>query len=35
MAVDLLPDDEQGQMNGMMWGSKLVGKAGGAWAFPT
>ena len=32
MAVDLLPDDEQGQMNGMMWGSKLVGKAGGAWA---
>jgi len=32
MAVDLLPPDEQGQMNGMMWGSKLVGKAGGAWA---
>jgi len=32
MAVDLLPDDEQGQTNGMMWGSKLVGKAGGAWA---
>jgi len=32
MAVDLLPPDEQGQMNGMMWGSKLIGKAGGAWA---
>ena len=32
MAVDLLPPEEQGQMNGMMWGSKLVGKAGGAWA---
>ena len=32
MAVDLLPDDEQGQTNGLMWGSKLVGKAGGAWA---
>ena len=32
MAVDLLPPDEQGKMNGMMWGSKLVGKAGGAWA---
>jgi PAT family beta-lactamase induction signal transducer AmpG len=32
MAVDLLPANEQGQMNGMMWGSKLVGKAGGAWA---
>ena len=30
--VEVLPDDEQGQMNGMMWGSKLVGKAGGAWA---
>jgi len=32
MAVDLLPPDEQGRMNGLMWGSKLVGKAGGAWA---
>ena len=32
MAVDLLPPEEQGQMNGMMWGIKLVGKAGGAWA---
>ena len=32
MAVDLLPPEEQGQLNGMMWGSKLVGKVGGAWA---
>ena len=31
MAVDLLPANEQGQLNGLMWGSKLVGKAGGAW----
>ena len=32
LAVDILPPNEQGKMNGLMWGSKLVGKAGGAWA---
>ena len=31
LAVDILPPNEQGKMNGLMWGSKLVGKAGGAW----
>ena len=31
LAVDILPNDEQGQMNGLMWGSKLVGKGLGAW----
>ncbi|MDA1013016.1 MAG: MFS transporter [Planctomycetota bacterium] len=30
LAVDILPIDEQGQANGLMWGSKLVGKAVGA-----
>lgn len=31
LAVDVLPAAEQGQMNGLMWGSKLVGKGIGAW----
>jgi PAT family beta-lactamase induction signal transducer AmpG len=31
LAVDILPPNEQGQMNGLMWGSKLVGKGLGAW----
>ena len=31
LAVDILPPEEQGRTNGLMWGSKLVGKgAGGA-----
>lgn len=30
LAVDVLPAHEQGRMNGMMWGSKLIGKAVGA-----
>ena len=31
LAVDVLPPKEQGRVNGLMWGSKLVGKgAGGA-----
>jgi PAT family beta-lactamase induction signal transducer AmpG len=30
LAVDILPANEQGKMNGMMWGSKLIGKAIGA-----
>jgi len=29
MAVDLLPPDEQGKMNGLMWGAKMVGRAAG------
>jgi len=32
LAVDILPREEQGRMNGLMWGSKLVGKGVGAWA---
>lgn len=32
LAVDVLPPDEQGRTNGLMWGSKLVGKGIGAWA---
>jgi len=31
LAVDILPPEEQGQTNGLMWGSKLVGKGLGAW----
>jgi len=31
LAVDILPPDEQGRTNGLMWGSKLVGKGVGAW----
>jgi PAT family beta-lactamase induction signal transducer AmpG len=31
LAVDVLPVEEYGQMNGLMWGSKLVGKGIGAW----
>lgn len=31
LAVDVLPLNEYGQMNGLMWGSKLVGKGIGAW----
>ena len=31
LAVDILPHSEQGRTNGMMWGSKLVGKAVGAY----
>jgi PAT family beta-lactamase induction signal transducer AmpG len=31
LAVDILLPEEHGQMNGMMWGSKLVGKGIGAW----
>ena len=30
LAVDILPPHEQGKINGLMWGSKLVGKAVGA-----
>lgn len=30
LAVDILPPNEQGKMNGLMWGSKLIGKAVGA-----
>jgi PAT family beta-lactamase induction signal transducer AmpG len=30
LAVDILPADEQGKTNGLMWGSKLLGKAVGA-----
>ncbi len=29
LAVDVLPPSEQGRVNGLMWGSKLVGKAVG------
>ena len=29
LAVDILPDEEQGQANGMMWACKLVGYGGG------
>ena len=29
LAVDVLPPDEQGRVNGLMWGSKLLGKAFG------
>ena len=31
LAVDILPPNEQGQTNGMMWGSKLVGRGIGAY----
>ncbi|GIW79407.1 MAG: AmpG family muropeptide MFS transporter [Gemmatales bacterium] len=30
LAVDILPAEEQGRMNGLMWGSKLIGKGVGA-----
>ena len=30
MAIDILPVEEQSAANGLMWGSKLVGKGGGA-----
>ncbi|GAF93283.1 unnamed protein product, partial [marine sediment metagenome] len=30
LAVDVLPPSEQGRVNGLMWGSKLLGKAFGA-----
>ena len=30
LAIDVLPHSEQGRTNGMMWGSKLVGKGLGA-----
>jgi PAT family beta-lactamase induction signal transducer AmpG len=33
LAVDILPSDEQGQANGMMWASKLVGYGGGGYLF--
>ena len=42
LAVDILPPEEQGRVNGLMWGWKLVGKGGGgaalawvidAWSF--
>ena len=32
LAVDILPPHEQGQTNGLMWASKLVGKGVGAWS---
>jgi len=32
LAIDILPVNEQGRMNGLMWGSKLIGKGVGAWA---
>jgi PAT family beta-lactamase induction signal transducer AmpG len=31
LALDVLPASEQGRTNGLMWGSKLVGKGVGAW----
>lgn len=33
LAVDLLPAEEQGRVNGLMWGSKLVGQALGTMGF--
>ncbi len=30
LAIDVLPSSEQGRVNGLMWGSKLIGKAIGA-----
>lgn len=33
MAVDVLPFNEQAQANGLMWGSKLIGKGAGAAVF--
>ena len=33
LAVDILPDEEQGQANGMMWACKLVGYGGGGYLF--
>jgi len=30
LALDVLPPAEQGRVNGLMWGSKLLGKAAGA-----
>jgi len=30
LAVDIIPPDEQGLVNGLMWGSKLIGRAIGA-----
>jgi len=30
LAVDVLPENEQGQVNGLMWGAKLLGKGVGA-----
>ena len=30
LAIDVLPPSEQGRVNGLMWGSKLLGKAFGA-----
>lgn len=31
LAIDVIPFREQGRMNGLMWGSKLVGKGIAAW----
>lgn len=31
LAVDVLPREEHGRVNGLMWASKLVGKGIGAW----
>jgi PAT family beta-lactamase induction signal transducer AmpG len=31
LAPDILPPEEQGLTNGLMWGSKLIGKGLGAW----
>ena len=33
LAVDILPAEEQGKANGMMWASKLVGYGGGGYLF--
>lgn len=33
LAVDVLPANQQGKVNGLMWGSKLVGKAIGTMGF--
>ena len=33
LAVDILPAEEQGQANGMMWACKLVGYGGGGYLF--
>ena len=31
LAVDVLPADEQGRTNGLMWSSKLIGRGVGGW----
>lgn len=33
LAVDILPPEEHGRTNGLMWSSKLIAKGVGAWGF--